>query len=537
MSFVSINECDGIITNADPQKVSGNYADDMVGVKAIRDGIIFERDFGTKNFFPTPPLRPNAFKTISGAIAGTSGVVRLYIPSHGLSAGTCYVDEVVGTVEAIGRWAFTVYDSNYIELTGSTFSHTYVSGGIFSQTPITIIDGFVFEDTKTSTEYHIIVGLDSNSYTRIFVYDPASSEPSKWIELTRYVNAKINGSPSSTDTSIAIDTIVENGNSISAAYSLFNNWFIYNTTKGSCAGAFVTNTNSNKMHYPESDWNLLGSGTSLFYSGIGQRGGWGTQHFSPYSNPLDLDALHNSSPSQNEASDLAMAYALANHASLDVTHSGNGWWKEAGSIVGSSSYYAVLAKAAVDDSTYWNTQAKYVNNGGAGNWSYCARAFSMPTLAVSAKSFQSTDTVKLNFRAYLEQARGSVGVHLAWVESVSGNKMHIITYNIPAPQNVGQFNDYSYQLSSSEITTISTLANTYTSGTCVLILTGLVFDWFDNSSEFQIKFSRAFVSVSGTSTSGTRTNLQTDIELGSSGLGWADNDDLVLYRFPCLKYN
>ena len=62
---------------------------------------------------------------------------------------------------------------------------------------ITIIDGFTLYDVASSTEYEMVVGLDTNSHLHIYVNDSvfAGANPgtvNNWIELTRYFNAQIN---------------------------------------------------------------------------------------------------------------------------------------------------------------------------------------------------------------------------------------------------------------------------------------------------------------------------------------------------------
>jgi hypothetical protein len=68
---------------------------------------------------------------VSGAVAGTGGVVRLSVNSTvGVNANdTVQVAGIVGTTEANGNWAVTVVDATHIELQGTVFVHAYVSGG------------------------------------------------------------------------------------------------------------------------------------------------------------------------------------------------------------------------------------------------------------------------------------------------------------------------------------------------------------------------------------------------------------------------
>jgi len=75
---------------------------------------------------------PGARKPITNAINNGGGLIRLTITGHGYSGSTKVdVTGVIGTTEANGiGWAITVVDANTIDLTGSSFSHAYVSGGL-----------------------------------------------------------------------------------------------------------------------------------------------------------------------------------------------------------------------------------------------------------------------------------------------------------------------------------------------------------------------------------------------------------------------
>lgn len=69
--------------------------------------------------------------TVTGAAAGTNGVVRLSVNSTALAKtnDTCNVAGVTGTTEANGTWPLTVIDATHIELQGSVYANAYVSGG------------------------------------------------------------------------------------------------------------------------------------------------------------------------------------------------------------------------------------------------------------------------------------------------------------------------------------------------------------------------------------------------------------------------
>lgn len=73
--------------------------------------------------------------TVSGAVAGTGGVIKLTVNSStGMTTGdsNVVVSGVGGTTEANGTWTITVVDSTHISLSGSTFVHAYTSGGSVS---------------------------------------------------------------------------------------------------------------------------------------------------------------------------------------------------------------------------------------------------------------------------------------------------------------------------------------------------------------------------------------------------------------------
>ena len=212
MKNIAITNIEGYLTNIDKAKTPSNYASDLRGWRQLRSDIIAERDLGTLNRYATPPIRPNPFTVITGAASnGAPNLIRINAPAHGLLTGDIVdQDEIVGTVEAVGKWVITKYDTNYYDLVGSVFTHAYTSGGIATKIPITVVAQHNFVDAD-GTEYDIVVGLDSNNKTRIYVYDPASTEASKWIELTRFFTAAINDTPGATDKFVSYDNPQENG--------------------------------------------------------------------------------------------------------------------------------------------------------------------------------------------------------------------------------------------------------------------------------------------------------------------------------------
>lgn len=76
------------------------------------------------------PSSPAAI-TITGAANNGSGLIRLTITSSSTYAtgNELNVANVGGTTEANGTWIVTVIDATHVDLQGSTFTHTYVSGG------------------------------------------------------------------------------------------------------------------------------------------------------------------------------------------------------------------------------------------------------------------------------------------------------------------------------------------------------------------------------------------------------------------------
>jgi hypothetical protein len=73
----------------------------------------------------------NFTMTVTGAAAGTGGVVRLTVndTSRAATHDVVMVSGVGGTIEANGTWPITVIDATHIELQGSTYANTYTAGG------------------------------------------------------------------------------------------------------------------------------------------------------------------------------------------------------------------------------------------------------------------------------------------------------------------------------------------------------------------------------------------------------------------------
>lgn len=73
---------------------------------------------------------PFAGLNVTGAASGTGGAIELTVSSNSLVSGdVASVQGIGGTVEANGNWPITIIDSTHMLLQGSTFAHTYTSGG------------------------------------------------------------------------------------------------------------------------------------------------------------------------------------------------------------------------------------------------------------------------------------------------------------------------------------------------------------------------------------------------------------------------
>jgi surface protein len=93
-------------------------------------------DFGTirRSALGTEGLalmtRPNVTVNVTNAINNGSGLIRVTANAHGMSTGNkVFISGIVGTIGANGGWNVTVIDVNTIDLQGSTFVNTYISGG------------------------------------------------------------------------------------------------------------------------------------------------------------------------------------------------------------------------------------------------------------------------------------------------------------------------------------------------------------------------------------------------------------------------
>ncbi|ADE85163.1 hypothetical protein ACTTAK_07340 [Rhodobacter capsulatus] len=78
-------------------------------------------------------LNHAAWKAVTGAVAGTGGVIRLTVTAHGLATGNLVWVEYLNGVtnagaELRGNVTVTVIDANQIELQGTIFGGSYIAG-------------------------------------------------------------------------------------------------------------------------------------------------------------------------------------------------------------------------------------------------------------------------------------------------------------------------------------------------------------------------------------------------------------------------
>jgi hypothetical protein len=141
------------------------FGEYLVGIS--QTGITLE---GLDKTAPTP-------LTITGAANNGSGAIRLTLSAE--SAGTppyagysilgqpaIVVYGVTGTTEANGTWKFTVVDSTHIDLIGSTFTHTYVSGGQIGGSLDALILSFDAYPASVQPEIAQFDGTNSLSFFR-----------------------------------------------------------------------------------------------------------------------------------------------------------------------------------------------------------------------------------------------------------------------------------------------------------------------------------------------------------------------------------
>jgi len=89
--------------------------------------------------FGTGLVEGNYVMTVTGAAAGTGGVVRLTVNQTVLATtgDEVQVADVTGTTEANGTFPITVVDGTHIELQGTVFVNAYISGGTATDISVT----------------------------------------------------------------------------------------------------------------------------------------------------------------------------------------------------------------------------------------------------------------------------------------------------------------------------------------------------------------------------------------------------------------
>jgi hypothetical protein len=99
------------------------------GAVASIDSLTLAGSYSANPSLTAAPM--TLFTTVSGAGAGTGGVVRLTVASVvGMASGNSVtVAGVLGTTEANGTFVVTVVDVTHIDLAGTTFVHAYTSSG------------------------------------------------------------------------------------------------------------------------------------------------------------------------------------------------------------------------------------------------------------------------------------------------------------------------------------------------------------------------------------------------------------------------
>lgn len=250
-SEYAINEASDFVTRVDKKQTSPMFALRMRGLLNRKKGIVAERDFGTIHKFGSYPIRPNTHKVVSGAADNGSGLIRITTSTtHGYSTGNIiFHSEIGGCTEANNIYKITVIDTTHYDCVGSTFTNAYTSGGIATDTPINIYDCFILRDPDTDTEYEVVVGVDEDNKTRLYVWNGTA-----WIELTQKINAKINGTPSqpadtTTTQTVTIDTPTdENAAVFTLAADTLNGFVVYNTNRATAS--FVLDSTATTIVIP-----------------------------------------------------------------------------------------------------------------------------------------------------------------------------------------------------------------------------------------------------------------------------------------------
>ena len=257
LQTITVEDVGEWITNADLKSLAENFALEIRGNRITKQGMLFQGDFGTQHRFYKYPIRPNKALLITNATNTTPITITITGISLGITAGQLiYVNDVNGNTGANGVFvAGTVTEvggtTTTVILTDSVGNGAYTSGGVCSVSPVTIVYGITLIDSSTGYEHEIIIGVDSNSNTRIFI-DTSSDSSGNWLELTEQMNGTINDvSIGASDFTVIISsTMTENGNTLLLSDTVrfpdnyFIGWLMYNTTRsnGAIVDAYTAST-------------------------------------------------------------------------------------------------------------------------------------------------------------------------------------------------------------------------------------------------------------------------------------------------------
>lgn len=217
--YHEIKNEDGFVTALDYVDQRSTMLRQMRGLRNNTPGFIMERDFGTKLLFKTMPVEDG--RTIENITDNGAGLIRVTVSNHGYSNGNgVYIYAVKEAVEANGEWAsISNVTTDTFDLVGSTLLHPWGGGGIVGRTIIGggldgrgVYTGTVLSDPTTKTDHVVLICIDSNDKTRVFI-DSSVDMSGAWEEDTRTVNAKVN-EPSGINpnaVAVSIDTITERG--------------------------------------------------------------------------------------------------------------------------------------------------------------------------------------------------------------------------------------------------------------------------------------------------------------------------------------
>lgn len=93
-------------------------------------------------------------KIVTNCVNNGVGLIRVTAVGHGRATSDFVtVAEIMGTTEANGQWTITVIDVDKFDLQGSTFTNTYVSGGVVGLAPAF---GFLFKHLLPSNFVRLI---------------------------------------------------------------------------------------------------------------------------------------------------------------------------------------------------------------------------------------------------------------------------------------------------------------------------------------------------------------------------------------------